>query len=204
MTLFQCPSCVHGPTGWVNSSGRTTNLFFAFICVCVQQACISTHDSICMCVWNDTFPSLIFRTHLREWVYPLPWLDPAWLTRRNSLTPSSSFHSSNFSPQHSNFLVHWLNFPPLMEYRGCEAKSSKGFYGVFHRYIGLVDYSISHACHVMEILVHANIQKIQTLKYANMPLILYVFHDFHNKRILYPRFPVDRSKLWNISRRFDE
>lgn len=109
-----------------------------------------TWEGFCMCVWNDTFPTLIFRTHSREWVYPLPWLDLVWLTDSQELShPQLVFplfifltHDTHLQ-QH--FLVLWLIFPVLMQYRGCEAKSSKDFYAAFRTYIGLVEYSPAHA-----------------------------------------------------------
>lgn len=98
---------------------QSSSLLFSSVCMPL------THGSDLVYVFEMSHSPNLW-TLFREWA--LSWLDPVWLTRRNAFTRSFFFFF--LIPRHSfatTFLVHWLNFPPLMEYKGCEAKSSKGF-----------------------------------------------------------------------------
>lgn len=74
-------------------SQRQSHCFVVCIYFCMCATCMHFHtwEWFCMYVRNDTFPTLIFRTHLREWVYPLSWLGPVWLTDSQELSHSQLF-----------------------------------------------------------------------------------------------------------------
>lgn len=144
--------------------GRATTLLYVFVSVCTH-ACTSTNNSKVACVFEITLPRCL--NTLKGMSIPVGPSGSSVserLTHRNSLTPTSSLYCSPTL----YFLVCWLHFPLLMEYRRYEGKSSKFFYGVFHRYIGLVEYSLSHAHEGGEMCTWKNQKK--TLKHAHMPL----------------------------------
>lgn len=156
--FFQCPCCEQLSQRGCRSRVRASTLFS----VVVISACISTHTHthikskkwFCTCVWND--PVLFFCVYLsRSTARVNPdWIQCDWLSLL-ILLPPTTLH----------FLVHWLNFLPLVEYRGRKAKSSKGFFFFFflmvllHRYIGLSDYSVPHCKWWRN--VHMEISRIQ-------------------------------------------
>lgn len=142
-----------------------------------------------VCVSNDTFPTLIFRTHLREWVHPLSWLDPVWLTH------SSSLHSSFFflptTPTIFWFIgvifLRWWSTEDVRQnlqrvFMVCSTDTLAWLNSYMH----------------MQMEKRAHIEQIQTVKHAHMPFT-YTYAFFHNDRIVHHVFPVDTNELWNIS-----
>lgn len=153
-----------------------------------------TRERPCVCVWNEPFPETL--NTLRGMSVVLTG---------SSLTDSQErFHSQLFFFffwSHDTHLQQHFWFIGLISLRWWSTKDVKQnlqrvFYGVFHRYVCLVEDLLSHAhadgetctCGYREDTYHS--------------LRLEVFHDFHRHRIICPRFPCDKCK--NISAWFNE
>lgn len=141
-----------------------------------------TRERLCVCVWNEPFPESLNTLQGMSVV----------LTG-SSLTDSQElFHSQLFSffliPRHNIFWfiglisLHWWSTKDVKQ------NLQRVFYGVFHRYVCLVEDLLSHA--------HADGETC-TCGYRDgtyRSLRLEVFHDFHSHRIICPRFPRDKCK----------
>lgn len=168
---------------------QSSSLLFSSVCMPL------THGSDLVYVFEMSHSPNLW-TLFREWA--LSWLDPVWLTRRNAFTRSFFFF---FFWSHDTHLQQHFWFIGLISLRWWSTKDVKQnlqrvFYGVFHRYVCLVEDLLSHAhadgetctCGYREDTYHS--------------LRLEVFHDFHSHRIICPRFPRDKCK--NISAWFNE
>lgn len=156
-------------------------MLYVCISVWVRHACISTQEWFCMYVWNDTFPSLIFRTHLREWVYPLSWLDPVWLTHINSPIPSSSYSPPPHPHPLHNTIFWFIGLISLCWWSTEDVRQNLQRVFMVHSTDTLAWLNIH--CHIhmrVQKCAHANIEIIQKTKTCTHATHLhFVSHDFH-------------------------